>query len=107
MFIATNAAIQLGSPPQLLGRMLGLYQLAVLAPIAVGAQGAGLLAEVIGIRWSLGACAALLGVWGFWSLTHRVPAIDGFTHPPGGGIGEGFLARRDRAAAGTRAPSGP
>lgn len=107
MFIATNAAIQLGSPPQLLGRMLGLYQLAVLAPIAVGAQGAGLLAEAVGIRWSLGTCAALLGAWGFWSLTHRVPAIDGLTHLPGGGIREGFLARRDRAAAETRTSAGP
>ena len=99
MFIATNAAIQLHSPPQLLGRMLGLYQLAVLGPIAIGAQAAGALAEVVGIRWSLGTCALLLGLWGLWSLTHRVPAIDGLPYPPGGGIREGLLARADRAAA--------
>jgi MFS family permease len=106
MFIATNAAIQLGSPPQLLGRMLGLYQLAVLAPIAVGAQAAGLLAEGVGIRWSLGTCAALLGAWGLWSLTHRIPAIDGLPEAQGGGIREGLLASRDRAAAQNPTSSG-
>jgi MFS family permease len=76
MFIATNAAIQLGSPPPLLGRMLGLYQLAVLGPIALGALAAGGLAELVGIRASLGTCAALLAAWGLWSLTHPVPSID-------------------------------
>ncbi len=97
MFIATNAAIQLGSPPQLIGRMLGLYQLAVLGPIAIGAQAAGGLAELVGIRWSLGTCAALLGAWGVWSLINTVPEIDGSTHNgPGGGIREGLLARRHR-----------
>ena len=96
MFIATNAAIQLRSPAPLLGRMLGLYQLAVLGPIAVGAQAAGGFAEVVGIRWSLGTCAALLGAWGLWSLTHRVPAIDGLEEAPGRGVKEGFLAHRHR-----------
>jgi MFS family permease len=98
MFIATNAAIQLRSPPELLGRMLGLYQLAVLGPIAIGAQAAGGLAELVGIRWSLGACAALLGAWGLWSLTHRVPAIDGIEGAPHGGVREGLLASRHRAS---------
>lgn len=96
MFIATNAAIQLGSPPELIGRMLGLYQLAVLGPIAIGAQAAGGLAELVGIRWSLGTCAALLSLWGVWSLINTVPEIDGSTHGPGGGIREGILARRHR-----------
>ena len=106
MFIATNAAIQLASPPQLLGRMLGLYQLAVLAPIAVGAQAAGGLAEGVGIRWSLGACSVVLGIWGLWSLTHQVPAIDGIAHAPGGGIREGLLARHHRTVPENRAQSG-
>ncbi len=98
MFIATNAAIQLGSPPELIGRMLGLYQLAVLGPIAIGAQAAGGLAELVGIRWSLGTCAALLGAWGVWSLINTVPEIDGSPHAAGGGIREGLLARRHRPA---------
>jgi MFS family permease len=96
MFIATNAAIQLRSPPDLLGRMLGLYQLAVLGPIAIGAQAAGALAELVGIRASLATCAALLGAWGLWSLTHRVPQIDGIAAPAGRGLREGILARRHR-----------
>lgn len=106
MFIATNAAIQLGSPPELLGRMLGLYQLAVLGPIAIGAMAAGAFAEVVGIRWSLGTCAAVLGLWGLWSLTHRVPAIDGIPHAPSGGIREGLLARRHRPVTENRPGSG-
>ena len=98
MFIATNSAIQLRSPSELLGRMLGLYQLVVLGPIAAGALGAGALAEFVGIRWSLATCALLLGVWGLWSLTHRVPAIDGMPAGKGGGVREGLFARTDRAA---------
>jgi hypothetical protein len=78
--------------------MLGLYQLAVLGPIAIGAQGAGALAEAIGIRGSLGVCAGLLGLWGLWSLVNRIPAIDGIGGDPTGGIREGLLAGRDRTA---------
>lgn len=111
MFIATNAAIQLRSPPGLLGRMLGLYQLAVLGPIAIGAQAAGGLAELVGIRWSLAACALALGSWGLWSLVHRVPQIDGIEAAPHGGLREGLLASRHRASlaapAGTEAQSSP
>ena len=71
MFAATNTSVQLRSPPALLGRMLGLYQLSVIGPIAVGSLAAGALAEVVGIRWSLAACAAGLVAWGLWSLAHR------------------------------------
>ncbi len=96
MFIATNAAIQLNSPPELLGRMLGLYQLVVLGPIAIGAQAAGGLAELVGIRWSLGACALLLGAWGAWSLINTVPEIDGPDHVPGTGLRASPFTRRRR-----------
>ncbi len=96
MFIATNAAIQLETAPDMVGRMLGLYQLAVLAPIAVGSQLAGVVAEVVGIRWTLGGCAALLGAWGIWSATHRVPQIDGQAGPVESGLVEGIVARRHR-----------
>ena len=41
MFAATNTAIQLRAPLPLLGRMLGLYQLAVIGPIAIGSSLAG------------------------------------------------------------------
>ncbi len=98
MFIATNAAIQLGTDPSMVGRMLGLYQLAVLGPIALGSQLAGLVAEVVGIRWTLGGCAVLLGAWGVWSGTHRIPQIDGDAGPAEAGLREGILARHHRRA---------
>jgi MFS family permease len=77
MFAATNTAIQLRAPRPLLGRMLGLYQLSVIGPIAVGSTIAGAVAEQVGIVATLAACAALLAAWGAWSLRNPVPSIDG------------------------------
>ncbi len=96
MFIATNASLQLRSPAPLLGRMLGLYQLVVLGPIALGSQAAGAFAEVVGIRWALGGCAALLGAWGLHTLIRRVPSIDGLDDGFDGGLLEGLTAQRHR-----------
>ncbi len=76
IFTLTNTAIQLTSPPELVGRMLGLYQAAVVGPIAIGAFAAGSVAEVIGIGGSLGLCAATLAGWGLWSLANPVGEID-------------------------------
>jgi predicted MFS family arabinose efflux permease len=77
LFSATNTAVQLRSPGGMVGRMLGLYQLAVIGPIAIGSVAAGAVADIVGIRISLAICATLLLTWGGWSLTHRVPEIDG------------------------------
>ena len=77
MFAATNTAIQLRSPRALLGRMLGLYQLSVIGPIAIGSTVAGAVAERAGIAATLAGCAALLAAWGAWSLRNPVVAIDG------------------------------
>ena len=77
MFAATNTAIQLRSPRALLGRMLGLYQLSVIGPIAIGSTVAGAVAERAGIAATLAGCAALLAAWGVWSLRNPVAAIDG------------------------------
>lgn len=76
MFAATNTAIQLLSPPSLLGRMLGLYQLSVIGPIAVGSTAAGAVAGRIGIEATLSGCAVLLALWGAWSLRYPVMEID-------------------------------
>jgi predicted MFS family arabinose efflux permease len=76
MFAATNTAIQLLAPPPLLGRMLGLYQLCVIGPIAVGSTLAGAIAERAGIEATLVGCALLLALWGAWSLRYPVVAID-------------------------------
>ena len=76
LFIATNTAVQLRAPLSMVGRMLGLYQLAVIGPIAIGSLGAGVLADLVGIRWSLAACAAVLVAAGAWGLAHPVAEID-------------------------------
>jgi MFS family permease len=72
----TNAAIQMSSPSDLLGRMLGFYQLSVIAPIALGSVLFGWIAGAIGIGWSLGIAAACLLAWGLWSAANPVPEID-------------------------------
>jgi predicted MFS family arabinose efflux permease len=88
MFIATNTSVQLRAPLSMVGRMLGLYQLAVVGPIAVGSLLAGVWADVVGIRASLATCAAVLLAWGAWSLANRVPEIDAgrAPEPPAAGV---------------------
>jgi predicted MFS family arabinose efflux permease len=72
----TNTAIQLSSPSQMLGRMLGFYQLSVITPIAVGSVAFGAVAGALGIGWSLGIASMCLLAWGAWSIAHPVPEID-------------------------------
>lgn len=67
MFAGTNTGVQLRSPGPLLGRMLGLYQLAVIAPFAVGPILIGALAEGFGIGVALITTAAVLIAWGAWA----------------------------------------
>jgi predicted MFS family arabinose efflux permease len=76
MFAATNTAVQLRAPAALLGRMLGLYQLSVIGPIAVGSTLAGAIAQGVGIEATLLGCAVLLALWGVWSLRNPVVEID-------------------------------
>ncbi len=76
MFILINTSIQLRAPRSMIGRMLGLYQLAVIGPIAIGSLLAGLWAEIVGIRVSLVTCSVLLVAWGIWTMRRRVPEID-------------------------------
>lgn len=61
--------------------MLGLYQLSVIGPIAIGSTLAGAVAEGVGIEATLAGCAALLALWGAWSLRHPVMAIDAHAPP--------------------------
>ena len=72
----TNTAIQLSSPSELLGRMLGFYQLSVITPIARGSVAFGAMAGAIGIGWSLGIAALCLLAWGAWTITQPVAEID-------------------------------
>lgn len=72
----TNASIQLSSPSNLLGRMLGFYQLSVITPIALGSVAFGALAGAVGIGWSLGLASLALLAWGAFTVTHPVADID-------------------------------
>jgi predicted MFS family arabinose efflux permease len=83
LFSATNTAVQLRSPPALLGRLLGLYQLSVIGPIALGSTVAGAIAQAAGIGPTLAGCALLLGAWGAWSLRNPVASIDAPRAPAG------------------------
>lgn len=76
MFAGTNTAIQLRAPLPLLGRMLGLYQMSVVAPIAIGSLAVGVVAERTGIVPALLGCAVLLGAYGAWALWRPVREID-------------------------------
>lgn len=76
MFSATNTSIQLGSEERLVGRMLALYQVAVVGGIGVGSLAAGVVVDVIGLGPTLLVWAGVLGLWGCWSLANRVDSID-------------------------------
>ncbi|MEQ8833402.1 MAG: MFS transporter [Miltoncostaeaceae bacterium] len=76
MFAGTNTAIQLRAPLPLLGRMIGLYQMSVVAPIALGSLIVGVVAERTGIVPALLGCAVLLGSYGAWALWRPVREID-------------------------------
>ena len=76
MFILINTSIQLRTPRSMIGRMLGLYQLAVIGPIAIGSLLAGLWAEIVGIRVSLMTCSVLLVAWGIWHARRVFSRLD-------------------------------
>ncbi len=81
MFAGTNTGVQLRSPSDMVGRMLGMYQLAVIAPFAVGPILIGGIAQWLGIGPALIAGAIGLIAWGIWSFL--VPPRGVGTRPPG------------------------
>lgn len=76
MFSGTNTATQLRSPPELVGRMLSLYQLAVIAPIGVGSLLLGAIAGATSITVALLVGAAVLAAWALYALRRPVPEVD-------------------------------
>lgn len=76
MFSGTNTAVQLRSPPELVGRMLSLYQLAVIAPIGVGSIVLGAIAGAVGIAPALWAGAVVLAAWSLYALRVPVQEVD-------------------------------
>src|SRR5713226_6997275 len=58
----TNSTLQIASPPELRGRIMGMYNLAVLGLAPIGSLQAGIVAETLGARFALAlggvVCAA-------------------------------------------------
>ena len=68
-----NSIIQLGSSPQMRGRVMALWSIAFLGSTTIGGPAVGWFAEAAGYRWglALGGLAALAaGLLGFISLRH-------------------------------------
>ena len=70
--LATLAGVtQALFPAWVRGRGLAIYVTAVAGAMTLGSVGWGLLAEIAGVRWALGAAALAVGVgalWGFRAL---------------------------------------
>jgi MFS family permease len=49
----TNSTLQIASPPELRGRIMSMYNLAVLGLAPIGSLQAGLVAEALGVRFAL------------------------------------------------------
>jgi len=66
-----NSIIQLGSSPQMRGRVMSFWSIAFLGTTTIGGPAVGWFAEVAGPRWglALGGLAALLAaLWGLTSM---------------------------------------
>jgi MFS family permease len=55
----TNTTLQLASPPELRGRIMSMYNLAVLGCAPLGSLQAGAVAEALGVRFALALGGAI------------------------------------------------
>ena len=55
----TNSTLQVASPPELRGRIMSMYNLAVLGLAPVGSLQAGAVAEAFGVRFALALGGAI------------------------------------------------
>ncbi len=75
-----NIIIQLGSSPQMRGRVMSFWTIAFLGTTTFGGPAVGALAEAAGPRWGLalgGAAALAAALWGFFTLRHVHTGFDG------------------------------
>ena len=80
MGVGAQSLIQTGAPPEMLGRVLGVYGLSFRAGPALGALAMGGLADIVGLAWPvLGGAALCLLVWAL--LRARLPAIRAALEP--------------------------
>lgn len=72
---STNTALQLGSDPQMRGRVMSLYSVAFIGTTPIGGPIMGAIAEASGARWALGigAVAALFAALLGLTVVRRMP----------------------------------
>lgn len=70
-----NTLMQTLVPDEFRGRLMAIYSLIVVGlPQVVGAFGAGLIAQAVGVDWAIGGAASLMLVYGWW-VFKRYPDV--------------------------------
>ncbi|MGH2550522.1 MAG: MFS transporter, partial [Thermomicrobiales bacterium] len=77
-FTTTTAAtmatiVQLQAPPQLRGRLMSIYMLTVIAVPSLGTLLSGAVADIVGVRTTIGVAAAIVLVGVAWIFRRNQP----------------------------------
>ena len=75
-----NTMIQLKAAPEMRGRIMALWSVAMIGSTPIGGPIVGWVGEHIGARWGLvigGTAAVLVGVYAFFALLKRDTALEG------------------------------
>ncbi len=83
----TNTTLQMVSPPDLRGRIMSMYNLAVLGLAPLGSLQTGAVAEALGVRFALALDGAVCLVY-FLTLMFFLPRLRGIASLPRPGVGE-------------------
>jgi MFS family permease len=77
---ATNTVLQTLVDDDLRGRVMAFYTMAFFGTAPIGSLVAGVAADLIGARWTIGACGVACIAAGLW-LASRLPALRAIVHP--------------------------
>jgi MFS family permease len=66
-----QSLVQLNAPPEMRGRVIGLFNMSALGLRFFSGITVGLVGTLIGVHASLAASAALFGVFALWLLARR------------------------------------
>ncbi len=90
---AFNTSIQAIVAERFRGRVLSIYGMAVTGAFPLGALLQGVVADAVGVRWTVAVAGALLVVLAVWLLRRPrlMAALDDRSHPAHVGLGPGGL----------------
>jgi len=76
--ITANSIVQVNSDPAIRGRVMGIYLLIFMGGTPVGSPLIGVMAEVVGIRWTIAGCGAIsliatITIWFIYKDRVEVP----------------------------------